>query len=43
MKERIVPVNRQDAGKSATFSVTAETQLVNYVKSGDPMVKMCGI
>jgi len=25
------------------FSETAETELVNYVKSGDPMVKMCGI
>jgi len=43
MKGRIVPVNRLDAGKSAAFSVTAETELVNYVKSGDPVVKMCCI
>lgn len=42
-KGRSVPVSRLCAGKSTGFSVTAETELVNYVKSGDPMVKMCGI
>jgi len=38
-----VPVNRLGAGKSTALCVTAETELVNYVKSGDPKVKMCGI
>jgi hypothetical protein len=43
MKGRSVHVNRLDAGKSAALSVTAKTELVNYVKSEDPMVKMCGM
>jgi len=43
MKGRSVPVSRLGAGKSTALCVTAETELVNYVKSGDPMVKMCRI
>ena len=43
IKGRSVPVSRLGAGKSTAFFVTAETELVNYVKSGDPMVKMCGV
>ena len=40
MNGRNVPVKRLDTGISAAFSVTAETELVNYVKPGDPVVKM---